>query len=85
MRGYNTLVEALSLEKPVLAFPGSDAGDQTFQVNALHSQGVLLKGDQTQSELEITALMNQLLRFRRNIRSTVMVPIVPSRSSSSCC
>jgi predicted glycosyltransferase len=64
MGGYNTLVEALSLEKPVLAFPGSDAGDQTFQVNALHSQGVLLKGDQTQSELEITALMNQLLRFR---------------------
>ena len=64
MGGYNTLVEALSFKKSVLAFPGGDAGDQTFQVNALHSQGMLLKGDQTQSEPELTALMNQLLRFR---------------------
>ena len=64
MGGYNTLVEALSLKKPVLAFPNSELGDQAFQVNALHSQGMLLKGDQSQSEYEITALMNKLLRFR---------------------
>jgi predicted glycosyltransferase len=64
MGGYNTLVEALSLKKPVLAFPESEAGDQTFQVSALHSQGMLLKGDQSQSEPEITALMNELLSFR---------------------
>jgi predicted glycosyltransferase len=61
--GYNTLVEALSLRKPVLAFPVGDWGDQTFQVNALHSQGVLLKGDPGQSEKETTALMSELLNF----------------------
>ena len=64
MGGYNTLVEALSLKKPVLAFPAGDRGDQAFQVNALQSQGMLLKGDPSQSEHEITALMNELLRFR---------------------
>jgi predicted glycosyltransferase len=64
MGGYNTLVEALSLKKPVLAFPNSEHGDQAFQVSALHSQGMLLKGDQLQSEYEITALMNKLLHFR---------------------
>ena len=64
MGGYNTLVEALSLKKPVLAFPHSELGDQVFQVSALHSQGMLLKGDQSQSEHEITALMNKLLSFR---------------------
>jgi predicted glycosyltransferase len=64
MGGYNTLVEALSLKKPVLAFPNSELGDQAFQVSALHSQGMLLKGDQSQSEYEITTLMNKLLHFR---------------------
>ena len=59
--GYNTLVEALSLKKPVLAFP--NMGDQAFQVNALHTQGMLLKGDQSQSQYEMTELMNQLLNF----------------------
>ena len=62
--GYNTLVEALSLKKPVLAFPNSELGDQTFQVNALHAQGMLLKGDQAQTQDEITGLMNDLLEFR---------------------
>jgi len=62
--GYNTLVEALSLRKPVLAFPNSELGDQTFQVNALHAQGMLLKGDQAQTQYEITGLMNDLLKFR---------------------
>jgi predicted glycosyltransferase len=62
--GYNTLVEALSLKKPVLAFPNSELGDQTFQVNALHAQGMLLKGDEAQTEREITGLMNDLLKFR---------------------
>jgi predicted glycosyltransferase len=64
MGGYNTLVEALSLKKPVLAFPAGDRGDQAFQVNTLQSQGMLLKGAPSQSEHEITALMNELLRFR---------------------
>ena len=62
--GYNSLVEALSLEKPVLAFPLDDRGDQTFQINALHSQGMLLKADESQSESEITVLMNEMLNFR---------------------
>ena len=61
--GYNTLVEALSLKKPVLAFPIEEFGDQVFQVRTLHSQGMLLKGDSSQSEYEMTALMNQLLNF----------------------
>jgi predicted glycosyltransferase len=64
MGGYNTLVEALSLKKPVLAFPNGGLGDQAFQINALHAQGMLLKGNPSQSEVEITALMNELLNFR---------------------
>lgn len=64
MGGYNTLVEALSLKKPVLAFPHGELGDQAFQVNALHSQGILLKGELSQSEHEIAALMNKLLHFK---------------------
>jgi predicted glycosyltransferase len=64
MGGYNTLVEALSLRKPVLAFPHPEMGDQAFQVNAFHAQGMLLKGDASQSEHEITALMDELLNFR---------------------
>ena len=64
MGGYNTLVEALSLNKPVLAFPNSALGDQAFQVDALHAQGMLLKGDPSQRDDEITALMNELLNFR---------------------
>ena len=63
--GYNSLVEALSLGKPVLAFPHSELGDQAFQVNALHSQGMLLRGDQSLSEGEITTLMNRLLHFEQ--------------------
>ena len=63
MGGYNTLVEALSLRKPVLAFPIGEKGDQVFQVNALHSQGMLLKGEESQSESEITALMNEMLKL----------------------
>jgi predicted glycosyltransferase len=63
MGGYNTLVEALSLRKPVLAFPHGELGDQVFQVNALYSQGLLLRGDQSLSEPEVTALMNRLLHF----------------------
>jgi len=63
MGGYNTLVEALSLRKAVLAFPHSEIGDQVFQINTLYAQGMLLKGDQTQSKNEITKLMNQLLNF----------------------
>lgn len=64
MGGYNTLVEALSLQKPVLAFPDHTLGDQPFQVSALHAQGMLLKGDASQSVCEITTLMNELLNFR---------------------
>ena len=64
MGGYNTLVEALSLGKPVLAFPHSLMGDQAFQVEALAAQGMVLKDDQSLPDHEITALMNRLLRFR---------------------
>lgn len=62
--GYNTLVEALSHGKPVLAFPNNELGDQPFQLSALHAQGMLLKADPSQSEPEITTLMDELLNFR---------------------
>lgn len=62
--GYNSLVEALSLNKPVLAFPNGGKGDQNFQVGALHAQGMLLRGDPAQSDNEMTALMNEVLSFR---------------------
>jgi predicted glycosyltransferase len=63
MGGYNTLVEALSLRKPVLAFPNSELGDQAFQVGALHAQDMLLKGDQSQSVQEIGAPHEQAPGF----------------------
>jgi predicted glycosyltransferase len=62
--GYNTLVEALSLNKPVLSFPNKVLGDQAFQAKALYSQGMLLMGDQSLRSTEVTALMDDLLRFR---------------------
>jgi predicted glycosyltransferase len=62
--GYNTLVEALSQNKPVLSFPYAGLGDQLFQVNALHAHGVLLKGDTSQSDRDTTSQMNELLSFR---------------------
>ena len=62
--GYNTPIEALSQNKPVLAFPDSGLGDQVFQINTLHSEGLLLQGDSSHSESEITASMNELLSFR---------------------
>lgn len=62
--GYNTLVEALSLSKPVLAFPNSELGDQALQVAGLYSKGMLLTGDQSFTDSEITAAMNRLLEFR---------------------
>jgi predicted glycosyltransferase len=64
MGGYNTLVEALSLNKAVLSFPNKVLGDQAFQAKALYSQGMLLMGDQSQSNAEVTALMEDLLCFR---------------------
>jgi predicted glycosyltransferase len=66
--GYNTLVEALSQNKPVLSFPYAGLGDQVFQVNALHAHGVLLKADTSQSDGETTAQMNELLKFRPKYR-----------------
>jgi predicted glycosyltransferase len=64
MGGYNTLVECLSMNKAVLSFPHRDFGDQAFQVDVLHGGKMLLRGDQSQSDAEITALMNDLLEFR---------------------
>jgi predicted glycosyltransferase len=66
--GYNTLVEALSEDKPVLSFPYSGLGDQIFQVSALQKHGILLRGDPAQSDREITAQMNALLKFRPKSR-----------------
>jgi predicted glycosyltransferase len=62
--GYNTPVEALSQDKPVLAFPYRELGDQVFQIKALHARGAVMMGDADQTESEITALMNELPNFR---------------------
>lgn len=66
--GYNTLVEALGQNKPVLSFPHSGLGDQVFQVSALQRHGVLLRGDPSQSDREITEQMNALLNFQPKYR-----------------
>jgi hypothetical protein len=53
-----------SLGPYMQTFPVEEFGNQLFQVSALHAQGMLLKGDQSQSEREITVLMDKLLCFR---------------------
>lgn len=62
--GYNTAVEALSLGKPVLAFPADRESDQYLQIQAMADRGLLLAGDPEMAIDAISALMRQLLQFR---------------------
>lgn len=66
MGGYNTAIEAVSLGKPALAFPNGSESDQQFQVDALASRGLLLRGDSREGVTleEIGAQMRRLLEFR---------------------
>lgn len=66
MGGYNTAIEAVSLGKPALAFPNGSESDQQFQVDALASGGLLLRGDSREGVTleEIGAQMRRLLEFR---------------------
>lgn len=62
--GYNTLIEALSLGKPVLAFPSGPGSDQAFQIQAFAARGLLLAGDPAMQTPHIAALMRRLLGFK---------------------
>ena len=64
MGGYNTLIEALSLNKPILAFPGSHGTDQEVQIMAFKDQGLLLSGNLDQSVDEVASLIRQVLKFK---------------------
>ena len=64
MGGYNTLIEALSLNKPILAFPGSHGTDQEVQIMAFKDQGLLLSGSLDQSVDEVASLIRQTLTFK---------------------
>lgn len=62
--GYNTLIEALSLGKPVLAFPSGPGADQAFQVRTFAARGLLLAGDPAMEQAQIAKLMRRLLSFK---------------------
>lgn len=63
MGGYNTLIEALSLQKPVLAFASGAYEDQHFQIARYAELGMLRKGDASWSGEEIAAAMSDLIHF----------------------
>lgn len=63
MGGYNTLVEALSLRKPVLAFSSGTHEDQHFQINRYSECGLLIKGDANWSPSQIAQAIDALADF----------------------
>ncbi len=63
MGGYNTLVEALSLRKPVLSFPSGTHEDQHFQIDRFSDYGLLRKGDVNWSPQQIAAAIESVLAF----------------------
>ncbi len=63
MGGYNTLVEALSLKKPILSFPTDAYGDQDFQVQRFFERGLLIKGNVNWSVEEIANEIERLSEF----------------------
>lgn len=63
MGGYNTLVEALSLGKRVLAFPSGRDEDQHFQINRLATRGLLLEGDPEWDEVRMAQAFETLIGF----------------------
>lgn len=62
--GYGTVVESLSLGRPVLAFPNGPEGDQQFQIGELAARGMLMAGELSMQRAQITALMAALPGFR---------------------
>jgi predicted glycosyltransferase len=63
MGGYNTINEAISLGKPVLAFPRGIAPEQRFQVRTLAEHGLLISAEDVADEARIGELMRRLLDF----------------------
>ncbi len=66
MGGYNTLIEALSLRKPVLAFASCTHHDQHFQIDRFGELGMLVKGHDHWSAVEIAGAIEALVDFSPN-------------------
>lgn len=64
MGGYNTINEAVSIEKPLLAFPRASSPEQTFQVQKYADKQLLLSGAPARSRSDIAQLMRELLVFK---------------------
>ncbi len=63
MGGYNTLVEALSLHKPVLAFASGIHEDQHVQIARYADSGLLVEGNAGWTPREIADAMESLIDF----------------------
>lgn len=63
MGGYNTLIEALSLQKPVLSFASGNYEDQHFQIARYAELGMLKKGEASWSHDEIAKAISGLISF----------------------
>ncbi len=63
MGGYNTLIEALSLQKPVLSFASGMHEDQHFQIERFAERGLLVKGDPDWSPEEIASAIESVVSF----------------------
>ena len=63
MGGYNTLIEALSLKKPVLSFPSGTYEDQHFQIRRFAECGLLMRGEPSWTPREIAEAIELLLDF----------------------
>jgi predicted glycosyltransferase len=64
MGGYNTLNEALSLGKPVLAFPRDAVSEQALQVDGLVARGLIMSGGRSMDIGTIARNMLRLLDFK---------------------
>lgn len=66
MGGYNTLIEALSLQKPVLSFASGFHEDQHFQIDQYSQHGLLMKGDVNWTPEEIAQAIISVMNFKPN-------------------
>jgi predicted glycosyltransferase len=68
MGGYNTLIEALSLHKPILSFASGTFEDQHFQIERYAELGMLKKGDANWSHAEIAEAISGLINFSPSVK-----------------
>jgi predicted glycosyltransferase len=60
MGGYNTMLEALSVRKPVLAFPRQSEGEQYAQVKMFSDAGFLKMGSPDWTSAELASALQSL-------------------------